>query len=278
MAGGARSFLEGGVAVLAFFRISLDLPMAGITVVCPCFDQLKIMVTGVFVMAYETSSLCKGLMHRSPHHVVEHPLMAVETDLLFGQDQSLAVGRGVGVMAHHTLADSDGGVDIHTIKKHFLLFMTAVTLGNLRQLQLKLIVGRMRLVADDTVSFLNRIVNIGTHERAFLVTSEAEGLARIFQIIRTVCGMGVMTGRATPLLDGLVDMGLFEQCLRVLVTGIAECAVRHEGLVRVIRGMGAVAGKATAFLNRTVDIGLFKGRLTFRVATVTELRPLLFNL
>lgn len=73
-------------------------------------------------------------MDRSPHYVVEHPLMAVEADLLFGQSQSLAVGCGVGVMANHTLADPDGGVNVHTIKKHFLLFMTAVTLGNLRQL------------------------------------------------------------------------------------------------------------------------------------------------
>ena len=127
MAGCAGSFLEGSVVVLAFFRSSLDVPMAGITVVCPCFDQLEIVVAGVFVMAYETSPLCKGLVDCSPHHVVEHPLMAVETDLVFWQDQSLPVGCGVGVMTNHTLADPDGGVNVHTIKEHFLLFMTAVT-------------------------------------------------------------------------------------------------------------------------------------------------------
>ena len=90
--------------------------------------------------------------------------------------------------------------------------------------------------------------------------------------------MGLMAGRAMPLLNRLVDMGLLEQCLCLLVTGIAECAVRHEGLVRVIRGMGAMAGQATAFLNRTVNMGLSKGRFTFGMAGVTELRPLLLDL
>ena len=136
----------------------------------------------------------------------------------------------------------------------------------------------MGFMANYTVPLLNWLMDVGTGERIFLVTSEAQGIACIFQITRAVCGMGLMAGRATPFLDGLVHMGLLEQCLCLLVTGIAECAVRHEGLIRVIRGMGAVAGQATAFLNRTVNMGLSKGRFTFRMAGVTELCPLLLDL
>jgi hypothetical protein len=135
----------------------------------------------------------------------------------------------------------------------------------------------MGVMANHTLALLNWIMDLGTGEAVFLVTSEAEGLARIFQITRAVCGMGLMAGRASPLFNGLVDMRLLKQCLCVLMTGIAKCAVRHEGLVRVIRGVGAVAGKATAFLNGAVDMGLFKSRFTFRVTRVTELCPLLFN-
>ena len=136
----------------------------------------------------------------------------------------------------------------------------------------------MGVMANHTVSFLSRIVNIGTGERIFLVTPKTQGLPRIFQITRAVRGMGLMAGRATPFLDGLVHMGLLEQCLCVLVTGIAECAIWHEGLVAVICGMGTVAGKAAAFLNRAMNMGLSKGRFTFGMAGVTEVRPLLLDL
>ena len=110
------------------------------------------------------------------------------------------------------------------------------------------------------------------------MTPEAQGLARVFQITGAVRGMGLMAGRAMPLLYGPVDMGLLEQCLCVLVTGIAKCAIGHEGLIRVVCGMGAVTGQATAFLNRTVDMGFLKGRLTLGMAGVTEPRPLLLDL
>ena len=66
----------------------------------------------------------------------------------------------MGAVANHTATDPDGRVNVHAIKKHLLLFMACVTLFNLSKPQFELIIGRMGLMADCTVSLLNRVMDV----------------------------------------------------------------------------------------------------------------------
>jgi hypothetical protein len=63
-------------------------------------------------------------------------------------------------VANDTPSDPYRGVDIHPIKEHSFFLVAGVTLLDLNQLKFEFVVRCMGVVADDTVSFLNRVVNI----------------------------------------------------------------------------------------------------------------------
>lgn len=67
--------------------------MAWITIVCPCLNQLIVIIARVLVMAGETPPFRKGLMDGPTGNFIQHALMAVKTDPVLAFNQKLPVGR-----------------------------------------------------------------------------------------------------------------------------------------------------------------------------------------
>jgi hypothetical protein len=70
VAGRACPFFKGDVVVLVSFRRYPDAVMASITIVCPYFGQLKVIVTSVLIVTYEALPLCKRLVDRPALYLI----------------------------------------------------------------------------------------------------------------------------------------------------------------------------------------------------------------
>lgn len=180
MAGCAFSISYRHVGMFAFLRKSLNVFVAPITIIRSFFNQLKIVVAGVFVVACETSALCKRFMNTSITYLVEHPLMAIKAEFVFFLDQKLFLCCRVGAVADYTSSDPYWSMNIDPIKEHLLFLMARIALLDLSKPELKLVIRCMGVVAGNTVSFFNRTVNIRLRKIIFFVTLVAKVFACLF--------------------------------------------------------------------------------------------------
>jgi hypothetical protein len=157
--GRASPLLEGHMVVPVFLKICPDALVAWIAIVCPCFNQLKIVIACVLVMACKTPPLCKRLMDAPAGNLIEHALMAIETDLVFSLNQELPVVCRVGAVADHTPSDTNRRVHINAVKERLLFVMAGVTLFHLGPFEFKFFIGSMGVVACYADTFLYRVVN-----------------------------------------------------------------------------------------------------------------------
>jgi hypothetical protein len=91
----------------------------------------------MLVMAREALSLCKRLMETPASNLIQHALMAIETDFVLSLNQKLPVDCRVGAVADHTPSDANRCVHIYPVKEHFLLFVARITLLHLGKLEFK---------------------------------------------------------------------------------------------------------------------------------------------
>ena len=147
----------------------------------------------------------------------------------------------MGIVTHNALPYTDRRVDVHTIKEHFLLLMTAVALIGFRRPQLGLVGRSMGIMTGRTKALFHRLVNLRLGKAVPGVTLKAKGVVHRLENLRIVCRMRVVAGRATAISNRPVHVGGLQHGLTVLVADIAEFAVRQHGMAREIRSVGTVA-------------------------------------
>ena len=239
--------------------------------------QVEIIVTGVIIVALETSTLFKRFMDRAAGNLFQHTVMTVETKFGLLFEQKIVPGPGMRTVANRTLPDADRGMYIHAVKKHLLFLVTGIALLGLRQPEFRVVGGRMRIVAGRAQALLDRLMNVRPHEFTFFMAQEAKILSGISQLILVIGGMGFVAGRTPALGNGFMHVGLVEQSFRLDMTGITQLARGQTGMGVMVCGMGAVTREAVALFHGRMHIRLVQGGLDFFMAGIAKIRAFLLH-